>query len=147
MLKIVIAIMALMICPVALADGPIVQDKGISAVKVFNPQTVEPKDIPGAAVTAKKAIDAAKEGKWWYFSALVCLMLMFILKITNVLKNLGQWKYVILPVLSITAALLAAFQGGVSFDTAWGVFTSSWATGMLQEAWEHGIKGVPHGSS
>ena len=47
----------------------------------------------------------------------------------------------------VASALLATFQGGVSVEHAIGVFTSSWATGMLEEAWSHGVKGKPHASA
>ena len=104
----------------------------------------EPVDVKDAIDKGKAAIAAVKEGRWWYFSSLVCLILMFILKITKLLGKMGRWKYVVLPVLALASALLAAFQGGVSLDTAVGVFTTSWAMGMLEELWSHGILGKPH---
>jgi hypothetical protein len=104
----------------------------------------EPVTVKDAVDRGKAAIVAAKEGKWWYFSSLVCLILMFVLKITKLLGKMGRWKYVVLPVLALASALLAAFQGGVALDTAVGVFTTSWTTGMLEELWSHGIMGKPH---
>ena len=104
----------------------------------------EPADPKAAVEQAKQAYAAAKGGQWWYFSALVTMLIMFGLKFAKVLEKIGRWKYVIVPVLSLAAALLAAFQGGVSVDHAIGVFTSSWATGMLEELWNHGILGKPH---
>jgi hypothetical protein len=110
-----------------------------------------PTDVKGAVDGAKDAYKAAKEGRWWYFSALVVTLLMFLLKFVGkkagFWPKMGRWRYVLPPVLSIAAALLAAFQGGVSFDSALGVFTSSYATSSLQELWEHGILNKPRESS
>lgn len=111
----------------------------------------EPKDVGEAIELGKKAVEAAKGGLWWYFSALVIMVLMFLAKFIGTKMGwwvkLGRWRYVIVPVLSIVAALLAAFQGGVTMAVAIGVLGSSMATGKLQELWEHGIMGKPHGGS
>lgn len=111
----------------------------------------EATDVKGAAAQAKDAVKAAKEGRWWYFSALVLMVLMFVVKFIGLKvgfwKKLGRWRYIIVPVVSLAAALLAAFQGGVSIDTAFGVFTSSYATASLQELWEHGIMNKPRASA
>jgi ABC-type uncharacterized transport system permease subunit len=77
-------------------------------------------------------------------SALIIIVIMFILKTAKLLEKLGRWKYIVVPVLALAAALLSAFQGGLSFEVAAGVFTSGWATGMLEELWSHGILGKPH---
>jgi hypothetical protein len=92
------------------------------------------------------AIAAARSGNWWLFAALVVSILLFGVKLVGTKlgdwwRKLGRWRYVIPPVLSLAAALLATFQGGVSVDAAVGVFTASWATSSLQELWEHGILG------
>lgn len=87
---------------------------------------------------------AGKEGRWWYLSSLACLLIMFVLSKLKVFEKIKRWKYAVLPALSIGAALLAAFQGGVTLDHAIGVFTSSWAMGMVEEAFNHGILGKPH---
>jgi hypothetical protein len=104
----------------------------------------EPKDIKEAVDLVGKGVKAAKEGKWWYMSSLACLLIMFVLSKLKVFSKIGRWKYAVLPALAIGSALLAAFQGGVSIDTALGVFTSSWVTGMVEEAFNHGILGKPH---
>ena len=110
----------------------------------------EPQDPKEALSSAKAAVKAAKEGKWWYFSALVLMLLMFLMKRIGKKMGwwatLGRWRYVISPVLSVTAGLLAAFQGGLSFEAALAVFTSSYATSSLEELWSHGIRGIPHGA-
>jgi len=139
---------------VAMADetAPAPDEKPAAAETKGEPHAEEspaplppPKDVKEAAGTVGDAVKAAKEGRWWYFSALVIMILMFVAKITKLLAVLGRWKYVVVPVLSLSAALLAAFQGGVSFDVAAGVFTTGWATGMLEELWTHGILGKAHG--
>jgi hypothetical protein len=103
-----------------------------------------PTDVKGAAELAKEGVQAAKAKNWWYLASLACLLIMFILGKVGVLEKVGRWKYLILPVLALASALLAAFQGGVTWDNAVGVFTASWVTGMLEEAWNHGIRGKPH---
>lgn len=106
-------------------------------------EPVEPKDLGEAIESGKDAVTAAQAGQWWYFSSVVCLIVMFILKATKVLAKVGRWKYIILPVLSLSAALLAAFQGGVGWASAVGVFGSSWAMGSLEELVNHGILNKP----
>lgn len=106
----------------------------------------EPVTWDDAGETLESTIEAAKSGQWWYLAALVVTSCMFILKRFRLLAKAGRWRYVVLPLLSITAALLAAFQGGVSLQTAIGVLTASWSTGALQELVEHGIIGKPRGS-
>lgn len=120
-------------------------------VEVPASQPAPPTDVKGAIDTAKEGYKAVKEGRWWYFSALAVTLLMFLLKFVGIKAGfwpkMGRWRYILPPVLSIAAALLAAFQGGVSFDTALGVFTSSYATSSLQELWEHGILNKPRASA
>ncbi len=117
------------------------------AVKASTPASapVVPVTVKDAASTAKGAYDAGRAHQWWYMSSLLCLLVMFILKITGALAKMGRAKYIVLPILSLGAGLLAAFQGGVGIETAVGVFSSTWATGMLEELWNHGIMGKAHG--
>lgn len=109
-------------------------------------------DAKGALDTGKGAVEAAKDGRWWYFSALAVTLLLFLLKLLGTKfwdfwPKMGRWRYIIPPVLSIAAALLATFQGGVSVEAAVTVFTSSYATSSLQELYEHGILGKPRASA
>lgn len=108
-------------------------------------------DAKGAVERGKEAAAAAKDGRWWYFAALVVTLLMFLLKFigkrVGFWAKMGRWRYVLPPALSLVAALLAAFQGGITFDAAMGVFTSSYATSSLQELWEHGILNKPRASA
>ena len=122
-------------------DGGAVAASVPTANEVPTPTTVK-----DALETGKNAVAAAKSGNWWLFSSLVILVLLFMVKyagtkIWGYWAKLGRWRYVIPPVLSLAAALLAAFQGGVSIDVAVGVFTAGWATSSWQELWEHGILG------
>lgn len=94
---------------------------------------------------AGEALESAKSGKWWYFSALVIMLMMFGAKTIGLLQLLGRWKYVVVPVLSIAAALLATWQGGVSWQGALTILLSGMTTAKIQELWEHGILGKPHG--
>lgn len=111
----------------------------------------EPTDPKSALATGEDAYRAAKDGRWWYFASLVVTLIMFLLKFVGkkvgFWPKLGRWRYVISPILSIGAALLAAFQGGVSIEIAIGVLTSSYATSSLQELWEHGVLGKPRASA
>ncbi|MBT8430101.1 MAG: hypothetical protein KJN79_09345 [Gammaproteobacteria bacterium] len=117
------------------------------AAPTSQPSLSEPETAAQAAETGKQAIHAAKSGLWWNFSALVIMLAMFAGKSLGLLKRMGRWKYVCVPVLSLAASLLAAFQGGVSFEVAVSVLTTGMATAKLQELWEHGIRGKPHGLS
>jgi len=146
----------LMTAPSRAQDGSPIPDQSVSKDSTAATDTgtagvslSAPTDVKEAVKAGKEAVTAAKEGKWWYFSALVLTLLMFGLKFAGTKigswwPKLGRWRYVIVPVLSLAAALLAAFQGGVSFDTALGVFTSSYATASLEELWNHGLLGKAH---
>lgn len=126
-------------------------DAKSSAMSFVDAQVSPPETVEETLGSVKNAVSAAKTGKWWYFSALAITILLFLLKFVGkkvgFWPKLGRWRYVLAPVLSIVAALLAAFQGGVSLDVALGVFTSSYATSSLQELYEHGILGKPRASS
>lgn len=73
---------------------------------------------------------------------------MFLLKLIGLKvgfwEKLGRWRYVIVPVLSLAAALLAKFQGGLSFQAAAAVFGTGMAAAKLEELWSHGILGKKH---
>lgn len=102
---------------------------------------VELTDVKDAAGAVEQAIAAARGGSWWLFAAIIVSLIMFGLKRFALLAKLGRWKYVVAPVLSLAAALLAAFQADLSFTSALGVFTASWATSAIQQAWKRGIMG------
>ncbi len=135
------------------ATSGVVDAGGIpsDAAKVSSDAAVSPTTIAGAIEVGKAGVAAAKDGRWWYFASLVVTLIMFLLKFIGIRVGfwaaLGRWRYVISPLLSISAALLAAFQGGVSFDIAIGVLTSAYATSSLQEFWEHGVLGKPRASA
>jgi hypothetical protein len=101
---------------------------------------------PGEAVGSVKDIIAAGKAKqWWLLASLIIALLMGLAKWIG--KKMGWWpklgrvRYFLVPIASLAAALLAAFQGGVSWDAAIGVFTASWAMSSYQEMYEHGILG------
>lgn len=110
-----------------------------------------PPDVKGALKHAKATYAAAKGGQWWYFAALLISLIIFLLKFIGIKQGfwpkLGRWRYIIPPALSLIAALLAAFQGGVTFEAAAAVFTSSWVMASAQEAWEHGVLNKPRASA
>jgi hypothetical protein len=150
--------LVLLAVPVLSQDQGVTPDQSVSKTdsKVVDGTTagglpLPASDVRGAVGQGKAAVKAAKEGRWWYCSALVLTVLMFLLKLIGTKvgfwPKLGRWRYVIVPVLSLAAAMLAAFQGGVSIDTALGVFTSAYAMSSLQELFEHGILGKPRASS
>lgn len=107
----------------------------------------EPQTGADAVETGRQAYHAARGGHWWHFSALVIMVVMWTLKAMGVLKAMGRWRYVVVPLLALLASLLSAFQGGASVDVAASVLTTGLATGKIQELWEHGIRGKPHGST
>jgi hypothetical protein len=100
-----------------------------------------PEDIKDAAGKVGEVIKDAKAGRWWHMASVICMLIMFGLAKFGVFEKIGRWKYGVLPLLAIGSAILATFQGGVSIDVAAEIFFSSWATGMLEEAWNHGIMG------
>lgn len=135
--------------------GPVSPDQGSLAQKDLGPTKPigEPGNLSEAGETSKQMVKAAKEGRWWYFSALGLMIIMFALKFVGAegrmgfWPKLGRWRYILSPALSLGAALLAAFEGGVSLEAAFAVFTSSYATSSLQELWEHGLLGKPRASA
>jgi len=135
---------------VTVVDKKVVTKK-VATKKVAASQPVEPKNAKEALATAKEAYNAMKAGHWWYFSGLVLMLIMFILKFAGLRfgfwVKLGRWRYIISPVLAIAAGLLATFQGGVSIEAAFAVFSSAYATSSLQELYEHGILGKPRASA
>jgi len=146
--KAILLAMTIIVAPPALAADAGAKDAQVKDAKA--PTTApasapaEPKNANEAVKMGGQAIQAGKQGLWWYMSSLICLIVMFVLKAVKVLEKIGRWKYVILPVLSLAAALLAAFQGGVTVERAIGVFTTAWAMGMLEELVSHGILGKAH---
>lgn len=118
-----------------------------ASVPAANPVPT-PTTSTDALKTGKDAVAAARSGNWWLFSALVVSLLLGAVKFVGTKfgswwAKLGRVRYVIPPVLSLAAALLATFQGGVSVDAAVGVFTASWAMSSWQELYEHGIMNRP----
>lgn len=151
-----VALLVLSTPTFAAPDGaPIASDASstVSASKITltTAPPKAPEDVKEALSTAKKAYAAAKGGNWWYFSALAITVLLWLLKWIGkkygFWPKLGRWRYVISPVLSLAAALLAAFQGGVSFEIVLGVFSSSYATSSFQELVEHGVLNKPRASA
>jgi hypothetical protein len=108
---------------------------------------VDVDDAATAVVTAQQLLAAAANHNYWLLAALAVSLLMFLLK-TGLTKagkwdKLGRYKYLLPPALSIIATLLAAFQGGVSWPVALGVFTASSTTSSLQVIWDKVIQGNP----
>ena len=146
----ILSLLSILVLSLSLSTSALAQADGAPASPAAKTaptadQPAEPTDVKEAAGTLKDAVAAARAGKWWHFSALVILLLMFALKFigkkVGFWPKLGRWRYVIVPVLSLAAALLAAFQGGLSFEAAMGVFGTAYASSSLQELWEHGILG------
>lgn len=105
-----------------------------------------PKDVAGAVDKGKEAISLAKEGKWFSFSAGVIWLLMFVFKLLR--KNVEAMKnipkrvlWIIVPILSVIAMLLAKFQGDLSWSTAWIVLTSGPVMALLNDFVKRGVLG------
>lgn len=108
----------------------------------------DPTNLEETKDLINNAILAGKSGKWWYLSSLIIMIVMFVIKKVNIIySKLGRFKYIVVPILSLMAAIFASFQGGVSFEAAFGIFATGWATGMLEELWNHGILGKTHSKS
>src|SRR5574343_1732974 len=99
--------------------------------------------------TAQQLLSAIQGHQWWLFSALAVSLVMFItkriLQARNLWDRLGRWKYVFVPALSLVASLLAAFQGGVSWQMAIAVFLSANGMATLQVIWDRVILNNPSG--
>lgn len=103
------------------------------------------KQIDDPVELSQSLLSSLKKGHYWHASALVIMLIMFGLKRFEILKHMGRSKYIILPILSVIAALLVKFQDGISWEIALSVLVTCLSTGKLQELWEHGILGKMHG--
>jgi hypothetical protein len=106
------------------------------------PVPTSPQEIAGQG---QQALVAAQKGQWWLLSALIVSALMAVFKAVMVKAGkwdaLGRWRYVIVPVASIVASLLAAFQGGVNWQNALAVFTATNTMATLQVVWDRVVRG------
>jgi len=103
-----------------------------------------PKDSGAAVEKGKEAIELAKAKKWFAFSAAVIWLLMFLFKLGR--KTIGFMKsipkrvlWIVLPLLSVAAMLLARFQGDLSWSAAVGVLTSGPAVAFLNDFVKRGL--------
>lgn len=128
----------------AVAKAKATLDKG-KAGQLPAPQAIETADQ--ALVAALAALQAAQGRQWWLLAGLAVSLLMFLIKLVLQKKGLwdklGKWKYALVPIMSVLATLLAAFQGGVSWATALGVFTSSNTMATLQVLYDRVLMGRP----
>lgn len=114
-----------------------------------SPGTVEVPKVPGEIATSAEAVDRVQTGisfvkarNWWGLSSIVIWVLMFILKLTKLFDKIGKrWAYIIVPVLGVTAMLLSAFVGGVSWNTAWLVLTSAPVAALANDFFKRGLLG------
>lgn len=101
-----------------------------------------PSDLGEAAKLTKDTFKAGKAGNWWLMSAGIIWLLMFGAKLTGLFKRMGKrWAYITVGVLSVAAALLAKFGGGVSWEAAFAVLTSGPVMAFANDLWKRGILG------
>lgn len=115
---------------------------GTGSAPAPTPGTFEPTNTNEAVATALAAIEFLKSKQWFGFSAAAIWLIIFILKLTKLFEKIGKrWLYIIVPVLSIAAMLLAKFVGGVSWGNAWLVLGSGAIAGLLNDFIKRGILG------
>lgn len=124
----------------ALAEGSGVSPEGDSIFVAM------PNDVPGspeaALEMAQKGVEYAKAKNWWGLSAVVIFIAMFVMKITGLFKKIGKrWAYVVVPVLSLIAMVLAKFAGGLSWSAAVAVLTSGPAMAVINDFVKRGVMG------
>ena len=117
-------------------------DAAVATSEPFDPNI--PKSASDALDKGKEALSLAKEKQWFAFSAGVIWLLMSLFKIAR--KNVWFMKeipkrvlWIILPLLSISAMLLAKFQGDLSWGAAVGVMTSGPAVAFLNDFVKRGL--------
>ena len=117
-------------------------DAAVATSEPFDPNI--PKSASDALDKGKEALSLAKEKQWFAFSAGVIWLLMSLFKIAR--KNVWFMKeipkrflWIILPLLSISAMLLARFQGDLSWGAAVGVMTSGPAVAFLNDFVKRGL--------
>jgi hypothetical protein len=89
-------------------------------------------------------IEAPTTEGWIAYSSLLIFIIMSLLKRQGILQRLGRWRYILLPLLSLTSAGLAEWAATRSGLALLAVFSSNMALGKLEEFITHGILGVPH---
>ena len=109
-----------------------------------------PKEVPdtlgGAVTQGSDLVEKAKTKQWFAFSAGIIWLIMFLVKWGR--KNLAFMQaipkralWVILPVLSIAALVLAKFQGDLSWASAIDVGTSGPLMAYLNDFFKRGVMG------
>lgn len=135
----------------ALATPAFAADAGVSPScdNVFASMPDEVPDNPSEALAAvKKGVEFAKTKNWWGMSAVIIFVLMFILKAAGVFKKIGKrWAYIVVPVLSLAAMVLAKFAGDLSWGSAIAVLTSGPAMAALNDVVKRGVLGKEHSTS
>jgi hypothetical protein len=107
------------------------------------PAKNEPATTKEAIDDASKLFNYAKAKNWFGFSSLAILIVMFALRNFGLWKKIGKrWAYVAIPLFSISAALLAKFEGGVSWDAVWVVLSSGPCAAILSDFVRRGILGI-----
>jgi hypothetical protein len=103
-----------------------------------------PKDAGEALDTGKGVVADAKAKQWFAMSAGIIWLLMFLFKTGR--KKLDFMKgipkrvlWIVLPLLSVAAMLLAKFQGDLSWSAAVGVLTSGPAVAFLNDFVKRGL--------
>lgn len=103
-----------------------------------------PKDAGEALDKGKQVVADAKAKQWFAMSAGIIWLLMFLFKTMrkkiDAMKNIPKRVlWIVLPLLSVAAMLLAKFQGDLSWGAAVGVLTSGPAVAFLNDFVKRGL--------
>lgn len=138
------------------AEKQDIQKAVAASVKPATADAVTPSVFvaPTEPTTMQEATDAVKQGlafvtarNWLGLAAVLIFIIMFALRSIkfggqNIFEKFGKrWAYIIVPLLSIAAMVLANLAGGVSWSAVWIVLASGPAGAMLNDLVKRGILG------
>jgi len=105
-----------------------------------------PTDAASAMSMAKKLIEQAKAKRWLGFSAGAIWLFMFLFKLGR--KNWSLMQkipkrvlWIVVPLLSVGAMVLAKLQADLSWGAAWVVITSGPSVAFLNDLIKRGVMG------
>lgn len=128
-------------------DGGVIID-ATASVEVLDPSlpATVPADGAEAFDAAKGLVENVKAKEWFAFSAGIIWLIMFLLKVGR--KSVGFMKkmpkrvlWIVVPILSIVAMVLAKLQGDLSWGAAVGVLFSGPSAAFFNDFVKRGVLG------